>query len=91
MRLPNTTIVSLVRTAQGGLKVTSIRENPVVPSRDGRPVFGRFARRLLTVKEIASRDDLSLNKASEKRRSNPLACLADLPGQEPFDVLLQAA
>src|SRR5437868_514797 len=89
MRLLNTTVVTLVRTALGGLKVASVQENPVVASQDGVAVFGPFARRLLTVKEVASRDGLSLNKASEKRRANPLACLADLPGQEPLDALVR--
>jgi hypothetical protein len=91
MKLFNTTLVTLTRTHIGGLKVAAIRENPIVPSRDGKPVFGPYVRRLLTVKEIAHRYGLSLNYASLKRRSNLLACLADLPGQVPIDDLLRAA
>ena len=84
MKLQNTTVVILRRTAQDGLMVAHVLENPEVPGRDGQPVFGRFARRLLSVKEIAARDGLSLNKAGDKRRTKPLLCLADFPGQEPL-------
>jgi hypothetical protein len=38
----------------------------------------------MTVKEIAGRDGLTLNKATAKRREQPLLCLADFPGQEPL-------
>ena len=89
MRLQNITLVILQRTPQGGLKVRRVVENPLVAVKDGQPVIGRFARRLLTVKEIAARDGLSLNKASDKRRTQPLLCLADFPGQVPVEGLLQ--
>ena len=91
MKLQNTTLVILRRTAQDGLTVAHVLENPEVPGKDGQPVIGRFARRLMTVKEIAARDGLSLNKAGDKRRTQPLLCLADFPRQEPLEGLLRRA
>jgi hypothetical protein len=80
MVLQNVTMVILRRTAQG-LKVAHVWANPLVAVKDGQPVIGRYARRLMSVQEIAARDRLSLNKASAKRREQPLLCLADFPGQ----------
>ena len=84
MILQNVTMVILRRT-QKGLKVAHVRANPLVAVKNGQPVIGHFARRLMTVKEIAARDGLSLNQASAKRREEPLLCLADFPGQSPLE------
>jgi hypothetical protein len=90
MQLQNTTIVILERTQQGGLRVAKVIANPQLAEKDGKPVIGPFARRLMTVKEIAVRDGLSLNKASAKRAEQPLLCLADFPGQVPVQSLLRS-
>lgn len=91
MKLQNVTAVLLVKNAQGKLSLGRVIENPEVPAKDGKPVVGPYLRRLLTVKEVARLTGLSLNKASELRRSNPLACLADFPGQEPMAEALRQA
>lgn len=87
MKLLNVTIVLLKRTRQGGLEVARVIANPELAEKVGRPVMGPFCRRLMSVKEIARRDGLSLNKASDKRREQPLLCLADFP--DPAAVLNQ--
>jgi hypothetical protein len=90
MILQNVTMVILRRTPKG-LKVAQVCVNPQVAEKDGKPVIGQLARRLLSVKEIARRDKLSLNKAAARRRDEPLSCLADFVGQEPLDGLLRQA
>lgn len=86
MRLQNVTIVILAKTENNGLKVSRVIENPEVPSSNGKPVIGHYARRLLTVKEIAAKTGLSKGKAAAERRLNPQAYLADFEGQDPLIV-----
>jgi hypothetical protein len=90
MILQNVTMVTL-RPGKKGLRVAHVWANPLVAVRDGKPVLGHYARRLLTVKEIAARDGLSLNQASARRREQPLDCLADFPGQAPLEGLVRVA
>jgi hypothetical protein len=86
MKLQNQTAVYLRRTAQGGLAVDRVVRNPLVATRGGKPVFGPLCRRLLTVAEVVTATGLSKNRAQEGLRSDPLAHLADWPGQEPLQV-----
>lgn len=84
MKLQNVTAVLLARDARGGLVVKRVIENPEVPGTAGKPVVGQYLRRLLTVKEVAAKEGVSLNKAADLRRERPLAYLADFPGQSPL-------
>lgn len=86
MKLQNVTAVLLGRTDNNGLRVKAILENPEVPSSNGKPVFGPYLRRLLSVKEVAAKTGLSKNKAAEQRRENPILFLADFAGQTPLEV-----
>jgi hypothetical protein len=84
MKLQNVTVVILRRNAQGGLSVGRIVRNPEFPTKDGKPVIGPLCRRLLSGKQIAKRDGVSLNKGRDRVIENPLLCLADFPGQAPL-------
>ncbi len=83
MKLQNVTIVILAKI-EGGVKVKHVIENPEMPSSGGKPVFGHYCRRLMTVKEIAAKSGMSKGKAADARRSNPIAWLADFDGQAPL-------
>jgi hypothetical protein len=84
MKLQNVTMVVLVRTANGGLKVGRVIENPVVAVDPAtkKPVIGPLARRLMTVGEIAKNKGISRNKAADERRNNPLLYAVAFADQE---------
>ncbi len=73
---------------EGGVKfdVACVTETPPVPKDKvtGKPVYGPMIRGLKTVKQVVQETGLSKNKAQDLLRTNPLACLVDLEGQEPL-------
>ena len=80
MKLQNVTLVVLAKQ-DNKTTVKFVVESPLVAVDPAtrKPVFGPLARRLMTVGEIALARGLSKNKASEERRANPLAYLAEFP------------
>lgn len=49
-----------------------------LPTKEGKPVFGKNIRRLLSVAEIAKLRGVSKNKASELRRHFPYEFLVEI-------------
>ena len=84
MILKNMTMVHL-RKVNGKFTVVKTVDNPDVLTNNGKPVYGYFVRRLMSVGEIVKKYGLSRNRAS---RENPIGFLADFEGQEPLAQIL---